>query len=412
MTDAVAVTGIGAVSTFGAGAACLADALREGASGIRRCDDAALGLPWWAPLPALDWATAGAALAPMLRQALHRAGHGGGAALQSALQAAAEAWQQAGAGAGDRVGVIVAGSNLNQQEAAAAWARHATGKAVRPSYAMHFMDTDYVGALSEMLSLHGEGFTAGGASGSGGVALALGRRALLSGDVDAVLVVGVPMLLSGAEAAALTAVGAAYSGTAATGCRPFDREAAGFVYGQAGAAIVLERQTQVRQQGRQALALLAGAAMGLDGKRGTHPSVAGEAATMRAALAQAGLPPHAIDLVSAHGSSSATGDQAEAQALREVFGVAPRQPCINAPKALLGHCLAGAGVLEAVAVVAQLQQGFVHGHPTLDAPIDAALRWCGKRHETRSLGAALSNSFGFSGINTSQIFVHPEYQPS
>lgn len=413
MTRAIAVTGIGAVSTFGAGAAALADALREGVSGIRRCDDAVLGLPLWAPLPAPDWTTAGATLAPVLQQAVRRAGHGAGVAHRSALLAAAEAWQQAGCtAAAKRIGVIVAGSNLNQGEVAAAAARHDAGKSIRPSYAMQFLDTDYVGLLSETLAIRGEGFTVGGASASGGVALAHGRRALLSGDVDAVLVVGVPMLLAGAEAAALTAIGAACQGTALTACRPFDRDAAGFVYGQASAAMVLERHDQVREQGRSCLALLAGASLGLDGHRGTHPSVAGEAAAMHAALAQAGLTPGAIDLVSAHGSSSVTGDRAEAEALRTVFGAAPHQPSVNAPKALLGHCLASAGVLEAVATVLQLRHGFVHGNPTLDAPIDDLLRWCGKRAEARPLRAALSNSFGFSGINTSQVFTHPENQPS
>lgn len=414
-SDQIAVTGIGAVSALGCGAGQLLDGLRAGRCGIRAGADAALDLQLLAPLPECDTGAAAGALGldAALADKLQALGHRAGPARRSALLAAAEAWQQAGCSADSaRVGLIVAGSNLDQQGAAQAFQRVAAGKAVRPSYAAQFMDTDYVGAISAALGVRGEGYAVGGASASGGVALAQARRALLSGDVDAVLVVGVPMMLSNAELGALRAVGALYAGAVPEAgrfaCRPFDRGAAGFVYGQASAALVLELNGAVRAARRAPLALLAGAAMGLDANHSTNPSVDGEAAAMRRALAQAGLEPADIALVSAHGTSSVLGDQIEAQALRAVFGQAGRGPRINMPKSLLGHCLAGAGVLEAVALVLQLRHRFAHANPALEDPIDGALRWVGKKAEECTLRAAMSNSFGFGGINTCQIFTLPK----
>lgn len=411
----IAVTGVGAVSALGVGAAALLDGLRSGRCGIAAAGAEAFGLQLMAALPVyqFDLAVQGLALEPALAARVERLGHRAGPAQRSALLAAAEAWHQSGCLAGsERVGVVVAGSNLDQQGAAQQFARLAAGKPVRPSYASQFMDTDYVGLISEALGVRGEGYAAGAASASGGVALALARRALLSGDVDAVLVVGAPMMLSGAEVGALAAVGALYGGAPpAAGkfaCRPFDRSAAGFVYGQAGAALVLERSGATPGRERAALALLAAAVMGLDANRSTNPSAGGEAGAMRGALAQAGLDAGAIGLVSAHGTASVLGDQTEAQALLAVFGQHGAAARVNMPKALLGHCLAGAGVLEAVALVLQLQHCFAHANPALEDPIEASLRWVGRHAEPCGARAAMSNSFGFGGINSCQIFTLPE----
>ncbi|VWC72339.1 polyketide beta-ketoacyl:acyl carrier protein synthase [Burkholderia lata] len=412
---ALAVTGLGAVSACGPGTTALLEAMRAGRVGIEA--GAALGLQAsaLAPLPDCDIARdAGvlgidATLAANLQRHAHRAGH----ARRATLLAAAQAWCQAGStAAADRVALIVSGSNLDQQGVAESMARAMEGRAVRPGYAGEFMDTDHVGAVSEALGIRGEGYAIGGASASGGVALAHARRALLSGEVDAVLVVGVPMMLSSAELQALAAAGAMYRGAAPRAgecvCRPFDRAAAGFVYGQASAAMVLEPEAAVHGRGGRTLARLAAAAMGLDANRSTNPSVPGEVGAMRRALSQAGLDAAAIDLVSAHGTASLLGDRTEATALAEVFAEAGCRPAINMPKALFGHCLASAGLLEAVALVLQMRAGFAHGNPALDTPIDDRLDWVGTHARACRAVAAMSNSFGFGGINSSQIFTLPQ----
>ncbi|KUZ73262.1 hypothetical protein WI36_16035 [Burkholderia ubonensis] len=415
IAPALAVTGLGAVSACGLGTAALLDAMRAGRVGIE--PGAAHGLPAsaLAPLPDCDIARdAGAlgidaALAARLQRNAHRAGQ----ARRATLLAAAQAWCQSGSlAAAGRVALIVSGSNLDQQGVAESMSRTMEGRAVRPGYASDFMDSDHVGAVSEALDIRGEGYAIGGASASGGIALAHARRALLSGEVDAVLVAGVPMMLSGTELQALAAAGAMYRGPAPRAgecvCRPFDRAASGFVYGQASAAMVLEPEEAVRARGGRTLARLAAATMGLDANRSTNPSVQGEVGAMRRALSQAGLDAAAIDLVSAHGTASVLGDRIEATALAEVFAEAGCRPAINMPKALFGHCLASAGLLEAVALVLQMRAGFVHGNPALDTPVDDRLDWVGADARECRAVAAMSNSFGFGGINSSQIFTLPQ----
>ncbi|WP_265282402.1 beta-ketoacyl synthase N-terminal-like domain-containing protein [Verminephrobacter aporrectodeae] len=412
------MTGLGAVSACGLGTPALLDAMRAGRVGIEA--GAALGLQAsaLAPLPDCDIARDADALGidATLAANLQRHAHRAGQARRATLLAAAQAWCQAGStAAADRVALIVSGSNLDQQGVAESMARAMEGRAVRPGYASDFMDTDHVGAVSEALGIRGEGYAIGGASASGGVALAHARRALLSGEVDAVLVVGVPMMLSNAELQALAAAGAMYRGSAPRAgecvCRPFDRAAAGFVYGQASAAMVLEPDAAVRGRGGRPLAHLAAAAMGLDANRSTNPSVQGEVSAMRRALSQAGLDAAAIDLVSAHGTASLLGDRTEATALAEVFAEAGCRPAINMPKALFGHCLASAGLLEAVALVLQMRAGFAHGNPALDTPIDDRLDWVRTHARACRVVSAMSNSFGFGGINSSQIFTLPQESP-
>lgn len=413
--DAVAITGLGAVTALGIGRDALDSALRAGRSGIRTRKSGQAPPSVWAPLPGPDVLSHAPKLGlgeAMVRQ-IRRVGHGSPLGLQCALLAAAEAFHHAELDGltARSAGLIVAGSNLANEDVKDSYDRSQAGKHVRPGYAARFLDSNHVGVISEALSLHGEGYTVGGASASGGVAVALGRRAILTGAISAVLVVGAPMMLSPVELSALGAIGALYWGEAPDepwrSCRPFDKTAEGFVYGQGAAAMVLEPYDVPAKRSRRILALLRGASMGLDGNRATDPSVQGEKVGMREALTQAGLEPGDIDFVCTHGTSSPLGDHVEATALREVFGTGGR-PWLNATKALTGHCLSAAGVISAVAAVLQLRGGYVHPNPALNSPIDPSLAWVGTLGRIGAMRVAMSNSFGFGGINTSQVIALAE----
>jgi malonyl-ACP decarboxylase len=133
------------------------------------------------------------------------------------------------------------------------------------------------------------------------------------------------------------------------------------------------------------------------------PSFWDEARVMEEALAQAGREPQAVDYVNAHATSTPAGDAAELRALRHVFGGAFHRPWINATKALTGHCLGAAGVLEAVATVVQMAGGFVHPNPHLEEPIDADARFVPRRAQQVPIRVALSNSFGFGGFHSAVV---------
>ena len=125
---------------------------------------------------------------------------------------------------------------------------------------------------------------------------------------------------------------------------------------------------------------------------------------MLEALRQSGFDREQVDFVSAHGTSSALGDRVEAAALRELFGSVRDRPWVNATKALTGHCVSAAGLIAAVAVVLQLAGAYVHGNPHLERPVDRTLAWVGPTWRAQSSRVALTNSFGFGGINSSQVF--------
>lgn len=407
----ICITGMGTVTAAGIGIDAFDRSLREAKSGIETCVKGEMAGAIWAPLPEIDIRLTleklgiNADLSGRIVKLGHRASKG----MRSALVAAAEAWSQSECKAeNEAVGLIVAGSNLNNTDVVDSYDRLSKGKQVRPSYASQFLDSDYVGMISEALAIKGEGYTVGGASASGGVALALARRALLSGDVSAVLVVGAPTILSPVEISALGSVGALRCKNTADPAlnpyQPFDHSASGFVYGQGTAAVVLEPFKNTQQCRQRSLGLLRGSAMHLDSNHSTNPSVAGEIQTMKNALSQAGLQGQEIDLVNSHGTGSSLGDKVEMQALQSLFPDKENGPWVNASKAITGHCLSSAGIVEAVAVILQLRGGYMHANPYLERPISDKNRWLGKKTVIQDINYALSNSFGFGGINTCQIF--------
>ena len=123
---------------------------------------------------------------------------------------------------------------------------------------------------------------------------------------------------------------------------------------------------------------------------------------MQDAMSQAGIDPSDVDYINTHGTSSPIGDQTEIAAIGECFAATPT-PWLNATKGLTGHCIFAAGVVEAVATVIQMQERFLHPNRNLESPIDTHCRFVGSSARDAVIRVALSNSFGFGGINTSIV---------
>ncbi|RII13439.1 Polyketide biosynthesis malonyl-ACP decarboxylase PksF [Streptomyces sp. YIM 130001] len=302
--------------------------------------------------------------------------------------------------------LIVAGSNLALAHQAETVIGHARNPGrLRASYALTHLDVDVVGTVGELAGIHGEGWTLGGASASGTLALVQAARTIAAGWADRVLVVAPVAELSPVEAESFRRSSAMaheqFRDEPARMCRPFDRDRQGFVRGEAAAAVVLERPDAARERGAEVLAEIIGHGQRLDARRGTAPDAAGQAAAMRAALSTAGLTPDDIDYVNAHGTGSVLGDETEAASVRQVFGSRTSYR-VNSTKPLTGHGLAAAGLIEAVAVIGQLRAGAVHPNPNLEHAI-TDLPLVGRTAEPRPLRTALSNSFAFGGINASVV---------
>ncbi|GGP51624.1 beta-ketoacyl synthase N-terminal-like domain-containing protein [Saccharothrix coeruleofusca] len=409
MPPGVVVTGMGVVSAIGRDVPSFTEALRGGRTGIT--DPAGARITGWSfpdevhrlrELPARlrDRATRVAARSPL--------------PLRVAVVAALQAWASAELHdrplPPERVGLVVAGSNLTARYCHDAQAECATRPGrLRPSFALRALDTDHVGTLSAVLGTTGEGCTVGGASASGSVGLVAGARLVSSGEVDACLVVGAMLELGPLERRALTALGAMAppGGDPTAMCRPFDAGRRGFVPGEGSACLVLESAATARRRGVAAVAAFAGGVTRLAANNLADPDEEVEAAVIAGALRRAGVRPHELSYVNGHGSASPLGDATEVRALRAALGVDFRVPVVNSTKGLTGHCLTAAGVVEAVAAVVQLDGGFAHPNANLDHPIDPEVRFAGPVARSMPVEVALSSSFGFGGFNSAVVFTRP-----
>lgn len=416
--DAVVATGAGVVCAIGSDVRSFAGALKEGRSGIAARGETPSGAPRIsAELCDFDFAAVLAARDALPKEWLARARRVAMRApfpVQAAVAAALEAAESGGLKhapvSPERLGLIVAGSNLTGGYAESLRASFARNPAyLRASFARHCQDIDHLGTLSEILSIAGEGFTVGGASASGNVGIINAARLVSSGAVDACLAVGALTELSAMEWQGFVNVGAMLAdhvADPARACRPFDRARKGFVYGQGAACLLLETEASALRRGVPLLAGIGGYAMGLDCNSGADPSVEGEARAMTAALRMAGLEAGHVAYVNTHGTASRLGDEVEIAAIRTAFGDSFQRPWINATKALTGHCLNAAGIIEVVATICQMHGGFVHPNVSLTDPIDSEAKFVGAAAVPAEIEFALSNSFGFAGINSSVLLVN------
>ena len=401
---AIVVSGVGVVSAIGQGRAAFIDALLEGR---HRFDIMRRPGRQWRPngdVPAtaffgaeIDALSIPATVSPgLLRTASLSA--------QAALVVLDEAWRDACLHDVDpaRIGLVIGGSNMQQRELVLLQdAYRERAGFMRPTYAMSFMDTDLCGICSEVFGIRGFAQTVGAASASGQVAVLQAIEAVRTARVDACIAIGGLMDLSYWECQAFSSIGAMAPGhdgiPAAQVNRPFDAKRNGFVYGEACAALVIERDDVRQRTGVTPYGYIAGWSTALDANRNPDPSFAGEAAVIRDALARAGLEARNIDYVNPHGTGSPLGDVIELQALR-ACGL--DHSYLNATKSITGHGLSAAGAVELVAVLLQMRAGRLHPTRNLNDPIESDFNWVFQQSVAHEIRHALNLSIGFGGVST------------
>lgn len=333
-----------------------------------------------------------------------------------AVLAAVEAWTRAALPdvldreSSTRTGLIIAGTNLDLARAHAEGRRLHQGRPARPAYAAQMWDSHLAGAISQVLELRGECAVVGGSSASGNVALIQAMRWIRWGVVDRCLIVAPSTVLDEAERSAFSGMGAVGEPTPDDPhvSHPFDVRHRGFVLAEGAAAVVLEHPRVAAARGVRPTVALTGGATRLHATSSTDPDAATEAATMVAALGDAGETPADVDLISAHATSTPAGDLAEAEAIRAVFGA--RVPPIIATKAVTGHTLGAAAVIELLAAAIALEEDIAHGTPGCDQPHDPQLPVVPPTGQRGTFRLALSNSYGFGGINSSIVIARHDEQ--
>jgi 3-oxoacyl-[acyl-carrier-protein] synthase II len=191
--------------------------------------------------------------------------------------------------------------------------------------------------------------------------------------------------------------------------RPYDKNRDGFVLGEGAGAIVLEEYEHAKKRGATIYAELVGTAMTSDAYHITAPDPEGSGAAkvMERALECAGMTTKDIDYINTHGTSTPLGDIMEITAIAKVFGEDAYDLNISSTKSMTGHLLGAAGAIESVICIKSICEGIVPAttnHDETDPAIDPKLNLTPNKPQKREVRAALSNSFGFGGHNSTIIF--------
>jgi 3-oxoacyl-[acyl-carrier-protein] synthase II len=193
-----------------------------------------------------------------------------------------------------------------------------------------------------------------------------------------------------------------------TASRPYDKDRDGFVMGEAGGVLILETLQHALARNATIYCEIAGGGATADAHHITapHPDGLGAKNVMLAALEDANMKPEDIDYINTHGTSTPLGDGAEVKAISDVFGPHAYKLNISATKSMTGHCLGAAGVIEAIACIKAVMHDIVPptiNHFTKDPELDPALNFTFNTSQSRTVKAALSNTFGFGGHNAAVI---------
>jgi 3-oxoacyl-[acyl-carrier-protein] synthase II len=188
--------------------------------------------------------------------------------------------------------------------------------------------------------------------------------------------------------------------------RPFDRDRDGFVLGEGAGVLVLEELDRARRRGARIYAELIGYGMNSDAYHITAPSENGEGAVrcMELAIKDARISKDEVGYINAHGTST-MADAIETSAVKQVFGERARRIPVSSTKSMTGHLLGAAGGIEAVFSVLAIHHKLLPPTINLDHPDPACdLDYIPGKARQASVAVALSNSFGFGGVNACLLF--------
>lgn len=192
-----------------------------------------------------------------------------------------------------------------------------------------------------------------------------------------------------------------------TASRPYDKTRDGFVLGEGAGILVLEELEHALKRGAKIYAEVAGSGMTADAHHITAPDPEGKGvrAVMRSALEEANMSVSDIDYVNTHGTSTPLGDVAESKAILDIFGEHAKHLSVSSTKSMTGHLLGAAGAIETIACILAIKEGIIP--PTINHNVTdeecPALDYTFNTAKKRVVRAALSNTFGFGGHNTSII---------
>lgn len=207
--------------------------------------------------------------------------------------------------------------------------------------------------------------------------------------------------------AAARALSTGFNETPARASRPFDMMRDGFVMGEGAGILVIESLSHALARGAEPLAELVGYGTTADAYHVTSgpEDGSGAARAMQVAIRQAGISPEQISHLNAHATSTPLGDRGEIEAIKTVFGTAAGV-AVSGTKSATGHLLGAAGGLEAIFTILALRDQIAPPTLNLGAPDPAAdgIDFVANRARPVPMEFAITNGFGFGGVNASALF--------
>ncbi|MHB1072457.1 MAG: beta-ketoacyl-ACP synthase II [Gemmatimonadaceae bacterium] len=403
----VAITGIGAVTPIGIGAQGLWEGIRAERSEVRtltRFDPEPFRSHNAAEVPDFD---AKDFLEAKRVKRMDRFSH---FAVASARMALADAELDLSREDPDRVGTMMGSAlgGLHHAEHQAYRYMRDGLRGVDPQLAL----SAFAGAASCNVAIEfnaqGPNSTNAMSCASGTIAVGDGFRAVRDGYADVMLAGAAEAPLAPLCFGAFTVIRAMSTRNEdpSRACRPFDRDRDGFVMGEGAAVLVLEAWDRAVARGARIYAEITGFGSSNDALHMTAPRPDGRAAarSIIRALDDAGAGAHEVDYINAHGSSTPLNDPTETRALRTVLGDRAAQVPVSSTKAYYGHPLGASGAIEAALTAMALHHGWLPPTLNLDvADAECDLDYVPHHGRAAQPQLALSNSFGFGGINASLV---------
>lgn len=273
-----------------------------------------------------------------------------------------------------------------------------------------FIITNMAGALLGIeLSFMGPNYSISTACATANYSIYAAAEHIFRGDADLMLCGGTEAPINQIGVGGFVACKALseYNESPQKASRPWDKKRDGFVIGEGSGVLVLESLEHALARNAPILCEYLGGAINCDAYHMTNPREDGWGVQLciEQAIKNSGISKEQINYINAHATSTQAGDLCEIVAIKKVFGPQASKIKINATKSMIGHCLGAAGGIEAIALIEQMRQEMLHPTINLEEPeeevqdLDIVVK-----ATSCKVTAALSNSFGFGGHNSSLVF--------
>src|ERR1017187_8298322 len=277
-----------------------------------------------------------------------------------------------------------------------------------PTYHPRFLFGSVADYLAEKFGTQGSPISLSTACASGASAIQLGVEAIRRGETDAALCVGTDGSINPEALVRFSLLSALSTSNAnpQSASRPFSKNRDGFVMAEGSGALVLESYEAANARGAKILGVLEGCGEMTDAFHRTRSSPDGKPiiGCIANAINDAGLTPEDIDYVNAHGTSTPENDKMEYLGVSTVFGARVKSAPISSNKSMIGHTLSAAGAVEAVFSILTLQHQRIPPTINYDVPDPAIpLDVVPNKARDARVTHAISNSFGFGGQNVSLV---------